>query len=720
MISSKYFADLTHQCRNLGGKAQRFNRDRCDLQSVTGRSILFEELVKCKPEHLWFSPTCGPWCLFSNLNGSRSIQAWEEMQQSRRSHLEQVALGVVLLRYQIMNGNHMHWEQPRGSLMFKLPLLKELFETTAAAEFDMCQFGLIDNVTGLPIRKSMTVMTSSQQMFQHLHGRTCNGSHSQHQRIGGSVKVGENRVQRSQLTENYPRKFARQVAAIAIKRNHDDCKIKEPCYVSLARSFGAPTSAREVKKPRLSSQFHRAKGEISRVSEPSNMEPPKRRRLDVKQSPLTVQQCWSEIIDKCNPLIPRVGKQTIEDPSILQEVQDLITDRCVCFIVAGRGTDRTMIPCKETAVGEAPYRKSVFVHRVSNKLLIEDEWELWENLSKRQKVRSSHPCKLCITIFARNPDESTAVPAEQPLISSQPGVLKGDEPLTVPSSNPNDDPKINPIDAHDQDLESLGPIQKIDAVSSQHGPKFLALSKENQQAIIKAHTNLGHPSSDRLKVLFRQQGVDASIIDGIDDLRCSTCAMQTRPKLSRPATIKPALDFNDRIAVDGLKFTNQQGQVFHLYHIIDMSTSFHTAIIAPSRTSDSAIQCLIQAWLCWAGAPVELVIDSASELNSEEFTHFLQQYGIKCTTTVPDAHWQNGRAERHGAILEEMLQKIDREFPINSYSQLQRCLWHATQAKNANSLRKGFSPEILVFGKALRLPGSTCGDDQLPAHGLAD
>lgn len=379
-----------------------------------------------------------------------------------------------------------------------------------------------------------------------------------------------------------------------------------------------------------------------------------------------------------------------------------------------------MIPCKETAVGEAPYRKSVFVHRVSNKLLIEDEWELWENLSKRQKVRSSHPCKLCITIFARNPDESTAVPAEQPLISSQPGVLKGDEPLTVPSSNPNDDPKINPIDAHDQDLESLGPIQKIDAVSSQHGPKFLALSKENQQAIIKAHTNLGHPSSDRLKVLFRQQGVDASIIDGIDDLRCSTCAMQTRPKLSRPATIKPALDFNDRIAVDGLKFTNQQGQVFHLYHIIDMSTSFHTAIIAPSRTSDSAIQCLIQAWLCWAGAPVELVIDSASELNSEEFTHFLQQYGIKCTTTVPDAHWQNGRAERHGAILEEMLQKIDREFPINSYSQLQRCLWRATQAKNANSLRKGFSPEILVFGKALRLPGSTCGDDQLPAHGLAD
>ena len=713
-------SQLTQQCRNLEGKAQRFNRDRCDLQSTEGRFILFEELHKCRPAHLWFAPSCGPWCLFSNLNGSRSIQAWEEMQQSRRAHLEQVALGVVLLRFQLVNGNHMHWEQPKGSLMFKLPLLKELFETTAAAEFDMCQFGLVDPDTGLPIRKSMIVMTSSYHMFQYLHGKTCNGNHSQHQRIEGSVRVGETRIQRSQITENYPRKFARQVATVLTKKRHDDIKIKEPCYVSLARSFGEAVPTREVKKPRLSSQFQRAKGEISRVSEPSATEPPKRRRLDVKQNPLTIHQCWLELINRCNPLIPRVGKIVIEDPNILQEAQDLIADKCICFIVAGRGTDRTVTPCKETAIGEAPFRKSVFIHRVSNKLFIEDEWEHWDNLSRRQQVRSSHPCKLCITIFARNPDESTAVSSKQQLTPSQPEVLKEDEPIVAPSSDINVDPQINPTDAHDQDLESLGPIQKIDANSSQHGPKFLALSKENQQAIIKAHTNLGHPSCDRLKVLFRQQGVDVSVIDGIDDLRCSTCAMQTRPKLSRPATIRPALDFNDRIAVDGLKFTNQLGQVYHVYHIIDMGTSFHTAIIAPSRTSESAIQCLIQAWLCWAGAPVELVIDSASELNSEAFTQFLQQYGIKCVTTVPDAHWQNGRAERHGAILEDMLQKIDREFPINSYSQLQRCLWHATQAKNASSLRKGFSPEILVFGKALRLPGSICGDDQLPAHGLAD
>ena len=100
--------------------------------------------------------------------------------------------------------------------------------------------------------------------------------------------------------------------------------------------------------------------------------------------------------------------------------------------------------------------------------------------------------------------------------------------------------------------------------------------------------------------------------------------------------------------------------------------------------------------------------------------NFLQQYNIRPVTTVPDAHWQNGRSERHGAVLEDMLGKVDLEHPIQSYSQLQRCLWHVTQAKNACSLRRGFSPEVLVFGKGTRIPGSLCGDDQLPSHGCAD
>ena len=465
---------------------------------------------------------------------------------------------------------------------------------------------------------------------------------------------------------------------------------------------------------RLSKRFRglssaRAKGELSRVSEPSQQLHPKRRRLTGKhEATITIADGWRSVMEQCSPLIPRVGKVVIENPTIIQSIQELIDDKSVCFIVAGRGSDRTMPPCKEIVNGEAPYRKSVFVHRQSEKIFLEDSWESWEGLSKRQLIRSSHPCKIHITIFARNPDSAETV--------SRPSRdLTESESRAGPSCEVGSFPGCN--------LENSGhegPIQKADFQHGNHGPKFRQLPQAVRQVILKARVNLGHPSKEKLQELFRQQGYDSQVIDGISDLACSTCLMQSKPKASRPGTIHVPLDFNDRIAVDGLKFTNQQDQVFHILHVIDLSTNFHTAIIAPSRTTESTILALIQTWLSWAGAPLEVVLDSATELNSEGFTNFLQQYNIRAVTTAPEAHWQNGRAERHGAIVETMLQKIDCEFPISSYSHLQRCLWHVMQAKNACSLRRGYSPEMLVFGKSTRLPGSLCGDDQLPAHCLAD
>lgn len=106
--------------------------------------------------------------------------------------------------------------------MLKLPILKELYETTLAAEFDMCRYGLSDPQSMEPIRKGMVVLTTSKSLYQHLHGRTCQGTHSHHQRIEGSTKIGNNRILRSQFTENYPRKFARSVVTQLLKRPKDD------------------------------------------------------------------------------------------------------------------------------------------------------------------------------------------------------------------------------------------------------------------------------------------------------------------------------------------------------------------------------------------------------------------------------------------------------------------------------------------------------------------
>ena len=118
-------SQLSHQCQQLGLTAVRFSRDRCNLQSAEGRKSLFQELIDQEPRHLWFSPSCGPWSGWSNLNGSKSLDQWDQIHKERLEHLEQIALGMVLLRYQLARDNDFHWEQPKTSLMLRLPYLKE-------------------------------------------------------------------------------------------------------------------------------------------------------------------------------------------------------------------------------------------------------------------------------------------------------------------------------------------------------------------------------------------------------------------------------------------------------------------------------------------------------------------------------------------------------------------------------------------------------------------
>ena len=99
---------------------------------------------------------------------------------------------------------------------------------------------------------------------------------------------------------------------------------------------------------------------------------------------------------------------------------------------------------------------------------------------------------------------------------------------------------------------------------------------------------------------------------------------------------------------------------------------------------------------------------------------FLQSHNIRSTTISPEAHFQNGRSERHGAILQAMLSKFNTEHEIASYTDLQKALWWCVQAKNACSLKGGYAPEVLVLGKHTRLPGSVSSDMLLPAHMLAE
>lgn len=471
-----------------------------------------------------------------------------------------------------------------------------------------------------------------------------------------------------------------------------------------------------AKRPRLSMRTKAVRpSSSSEVQNRDPENPEKRRRIMGKGGTISSQiakiqdekcsnpEAWKAILDDIAPQLPRVGRKDIEHPEIKTRVQQLIHPKVLHSIVAGRGLNRTTAPLSKTQQGEAPYRMLVYIHRDKGTLEGGKQWEAWDQLPKRQVVRTGFPSKIAMTVFAANP--STASPAAE-IEATIPRPLQSTTESKIPT----------PLDEVCQDdLKEQETVRHPEP-----GPLFQQLSKEDQQLLMKIHKNSGHPGADKLAYLLKQQGFRPEMIAAVPDLRCAACDATRGPKISRPSAIHSPCDFNDSISMDGYTWTSKGGKQFHFYHIIDYSTNFHVAKYSPNRSVESAISCVQQAWFSWAGSPNELIIDAGSELNAEAFSVFSQQNNIKCTTISTEAHWQNGRAERHGAILGNMLTKCEVEHPIVTSSDFDQMLTHCTQAKNALSIRKGYPPEVLVLGKSTRLPGSICSDHQLPAHALAD
>ena len=140
-IFSSEKSPLTHQVNQMNAQAFRFGYQQGDLETSQGRKQLFTMVCRHRPKHLWYSPTCGPWSSWTNLNASRSLFHENLYQQKRHDLLYQVALGIVLFRHQVSHGDHFHWGQPGRSLMFQLSQMSEVHRYTMACELDLCRAG---------------------------------------------------------------------------------------------------------------------------------------------------------------------------------------------------------------------------------------------------------------------------------------------------------------------------------------------------------------------------------------------------------------------------------------------------------------------------------------------------------------------------------------------------------------------------------------------------
>eukprot|EP00435_Cladocopium_sp_Y103_P049983 s529_g15.t1 len=100
-------------------------------------------------------------------------------------------------------------------------------------------------------------------------------------------------------------------------------------------------------------------------------------------------------------------------------------------------------------------------------------------------------------------------------------------------------------------------------------------------------------------------------------------------------------------------------------------------------------------------------------MKSFSFEELGAQTGCRIRFVPADAHWQLGRAERHGDVAREIANRLIVHHGTQTATEMEEVLTMAAFAKNQLIRRAGVSPSQWLFGRSPRIPGSLLSEGRL-------
>lgn len=724
-------SQITKQGDRQNMKTMRFGLKQGDLATYEGRCKLYDCLLKGMPRDAWMSPSCKAWCRWNQFNAARSPEMAKRVMHARERDEVHLMLCSAVFWYQVQMGKHFHLEQPKGSHMIFQEALAPIVQHTWHATCDQCTAGQLKNPeTQRYLKKGMQFFTTSRIVAETINQHQCKREHP-HDPVAGTFRSRDGRRQSvAQFTELYTAVFASRVCRALLASNkvaeqlcvhqpfleqdintndvEEDTAVENPEPDNKRRRLllkQSPPSGYE-EDTKAEAQNPSEAGGQSATSESSMTEP----------EPKADSNPWEEILKEAMTIAPRVGTKVIEQGEFLDRIQKECTNHQVRVVELCKGADRCRKPPIRLAKGEAPFRLTLGLHRQAGQIFSHD-WTHWESKSVRQMITKTQPARLLVTVFGRSItelDNQITDKKESSKRESQ-AVVEEDQPPKRVRINENPKEEEEEQDQTDTPGKRAGEVansQNPEAKSSSeeskiyHGEKFRKLTPEERQWIKKIHVNLGHPNKEKLKNLLNIQNCSKHLIDAIDDFQCSTCAELQLPRTARPAVMHEEKDFNDCIGCDLVTWTTQTGERHQFLHVIDFATNFQLAKPVYQTDHVSMEEALQNTWFHWAGIPKMMILDGESALCSEKFQQYCTEKSIHTKVVAAYAHWQMGKVERHGDILQSMLTHIDKDKSISAGKDFEEALQQCCNAKNMLSRVKGYTPEILVLGKSSRLPGS--------------
>ena len=130
----------------------------------------------------------------------------------------------------------------------------------------------------------------------------------------------------------------------------------------------------------------------------------------------------------------------------------------------------------------------------------------------------------------------------------------------------------------------------------------------------------------------------------------------------------------DRLTIDILFLKNVAGDVFAFLSQVDDATVYHVADLLADRSQEEVTSKLVKGWFRYFGFPDEMLLDQEGAMKSFAFEVLMAQAGVKVRFVPCDAHFQLGKAERHGYALRWIAKRLISQFGAVSADEMELCV----------------------------------------------
>lgn len=237
---------------------------------------------------------------------------------------------------------------------------------------------------------------------------------------------------------------------------------------------------------------------------------------------------------------------------------------------------------------------------------------------------------------------------------------------------------------------------------------------EEDKKVAKLHVNLGHPARDSFLRFLRAGRVREEVVRWTaKEFKCAACESHAVPKAPRPSVVPKSYAPGVAVAMDLFYIPDVQNQrSIPVLNLVDMGTNYQMIEMLESREPASVWRAFWAVWARTFGMPQYVAIDEGLEFRGS-FSQWCSHFGTIVFRSAARSPWQQGKVERHGGVIKEMIAKAREAAVPTSDEELKAVLYECECAKNRFANRSGFSPVQRQIGQWPRLPGSLMSDESL-------